>query len=125
MEELKALKTFNKDKSPSQYLGIVRALLKGEPVKKIDILRKMGVNLTEVDVSDYNKDYFSRLNKAKVIKYDAFKMAWVQGPNYQNYLNIIFQDLLSNESFLNKFSNYLVKHDSNSINYILELNEME
>lgn len=113
--------TFKKDQTPTIYLGIVRALLKNNPVKKIEILRKLGVNINEVNVKGYYSEYFSRLNKAKVIKYDAVHMAWVQGERYQEYLNQIFKELLSNEDFIKQFGNFLVKFDSNSINFIMQM----
>jgi hypothetical protein len=121
VDTLKDIATFKKDHKPTVYLGIVRALLKGNPVKKIEILRKMGVNITEVNVDGYYSNYFKKLHTAGVIKYNPVYMSWMQGPNYQDYLTKIFKDLLSNEDFVNKFGNFLVEYDSNSLDFIMRL----
>lgn len=121
MDTLKKLVTFKKDGKPTVYLGIVKALLQNKPIKKIDILKMMGVNIGEVNVDGYFSNYFKKLHDAKVIRYHPVYMAWVQGDNYHNYLTLIFKDLLTNEDFVKQFGNFLVHYDSNSLDFIMRL----
>lgn len=113
-------KPFNKESKPKKYLGLIVALLDGEPKTKIEVLKVIGKEKDEIDARGYYSDYFSNLQRTGILKYDVGTRRWYQGKNYFEYFAFILKELSKHANLRRRFSNMLVLLESNFIDFIIK-----
>ena len=86
---------FNKTGHPTITTSILATLLPNKPLKKEQLLTKIGKEHTGKSLG-YLSNIFSALSKSGVLSFDkrSCSRTWSQGENYKEYMGYIFMIML-------------------------------
>ncbi len=117
-------KPFNKDGGPSLTTSIVATLLPNKPIRKNDILKRLGEK-HEGKTRGYLAHNFKELTNYGILAYDKSKFTWSQGENFLAYMGFVMMSLASINETVNEGMSYLLlpKHEAQSLDFIFKPEE--
>lgn len=111
----------NEDGSPKIVASIVATLLSNKPLRKEEILRKIGDKHTG-KTKGYLSNYFAELKRLNILDYDkrVCSRTWKQGANYMIYMGFLFMEVLKNNPKAVDSLQYTLmpKNEEQSIDFI-------
>lgn len=104
---------------PSLLTSILATLLEGNPLKKEDMLSRVGERHSGKS-RGYLSNHFSALSKSGIIKFVKRNTSWTQGINYQEYMGFVFMKLIQNDEQAVTSLKYrlMPKKDDQSVDFI-------
>jgi len=121
INEDKLLSTPFKSKSGTILLAILAIMLKNKPLKKEELLGKIGVK-HQGKTDGYLSNVFSTLRKLEILSFDkrANFRTWTQGARYEEYMGFILMSMMENESKVAESIQYrlMPKKEEQSVDFI-------
>jgi hypothetical protein len=121
LEKTTFRRPFKSDGTPKKFLALIIPLFNNSRVKKLTLLNSMDHTITERNIKDKRGSHSSTLAAlvdAGILKTEPRGNGWwYRGDHWNEYVNLIVEEMMKHEMLRAKFTNMLVKYDSNMVDF--------